>query len=135
MSGISSISIALETRLSQIASPLATEYENVPYTPVAGTPYQSLNLLLNDPINAELSRRYQEQGYLQVTLRYPVGMGKADALAKAQAIRDWFYRGLSLAYSDVIVTISATPMIGAAQIDDGNRYMLPVKIPFTAQSS
>jgi hypothetical protein len=135
MSGTYSISIALETRLSLIASPLATEYENVPYTPVAGTPYQSLNLLLNTPVNAELSARYQEQGFLQVTLHYPVGTGKADALVKAQAIREWFYRGLSLAASDVIVTIGATPIIGVAQIDDGNRYAIPVKIPFIAQSN
>ena len=134
MSGASSVSVALETRLSLIANPISTQWENVVYTPVSGTPYQAVNLLFAKPLNEEKGTRYIENGYMQITLRYPIGKGKGEALTKAQSIREWFYRGLPLAADGVTVIIDLTPEIGVAQID-GDRYSLPVKVSFRAYNN
>jgi len=129
--GAASIAVALETRLAAMTSPLATQWENATYTPVSGTPYQAVNLLLAQPLNDERSSRYVDQGYMQVTLRYPVNTGKGAALGQAQTLRDWFYRGLALAAGGVTVTITDAPEICPASID-GDRYAVPVKIRFRA---
>lgn len=129
--GASSVAVALETRLAAIASPLATQWENAVYTPVSDTPYQAVNLLLARPLNDERSSRYVDQGYMQVTLRYPINTGKGTAYAAAQALRDWFYRGLALAAGGVTVLITDAPEISPAMID-GDRYAVPVKIRFRA---
>ena len=129
--GAASVAVALETRLAAIASPLATQWENALYTPISGTPYQAVKLLMAQPLNDERSARYVDQGYMQVTLRYPIDTGKGTALAAAQAVRDWFYRGLSLAAGGVTVLITDAPEIAPASVD-GDRYALPVKIRFRA---
>lgn len=132
--GAPEVRVALETRLAAIASPLTTQWENKTYVPIGGTPYQQIALLLADPTNPEMGRLYQENGYLQITLRYPLGSGPQDAQTHAQALRDWFYRGLQVAANGLTVTINRTPTIGPAFVD-GDRYCIPVKVRFFANVS
>lgn len=131
MPGQPDLRMALETRLKAIATPLSTAWENALFTPVANTPYQQVNLVLAAPINPEMGRLYQENGYMQVTLRYPLNTGAGAAQTRAQAIRDWLYRGLSVAANGLTVTINRTPAIGASFVD-GDRFCIPVKISFFA---
>jgi hypothetical protein len=134
MTGAPDAKIALETRLAAIASPLATQWENALYTPISGTPYQQAYLLLAEPNNSEMGRYYQEQGIFQINLRYPINVGAGAAWARAQALREWFYRGLSLAANGLTVTINRTPTIAPGAID-GDRYVLPVKARFVANNA
>lgn len=129
--GAPDIRTALETRLAAITSPLATQWENAAFVPTAGTPYQQVTLLLADPSNPEMGRFYQEQGYLQINLRYPINTGPGVAMARAQALRDWFYRGLQVAANGINVTVNRTPTISPAAVD-GDRYVVPVKVRFFA---
>jgi hypothetical protein len=129
MAGAVSIRKALETRLAAIASPLATQWENTKYVPVADTPYQRVTILLADPANVENSARYQELGFMQIDLRYPVNNGPLTVWAKAQAVRDWFPRGLTLTADSVNVTINKTTAISVGFIDD-DRYVISTKVPF-----
>lgn len=132
--GYPDIRVALETRLAAIASPLATQFENDSFKPIAGTPYQQANLLLADPANPEIGRLYQENGYMQITLRYPIGVGPGAVQVRAQALRDWFYRGLCLAANGLTVTINRTPTISPSFVD-GDRFCIPVKVRFFANVS
>lgn len=129
--GAPDIRKALETRLAAIAAPLATQWENKTFVPVAGTPYQNVNLLLAEPLNLEMGGMYQQSGYMQVTLRYSIGDGPALAEVRAQAIRDWFYKGLQVAANGITVTINKTPSI-VNPFNDGDRYCIPVKVRFFA---
>lgn len=131
MTGIADVRSALEARLNAIALPLDSQWENTNYVPVSGTPYQKIDLLLADPVNPEMGRLYQETGYMQVSLRFAINEGAGAASAKAQSIRDWFYRGLTLAANGLTVTINRTPIIRSAFID-GDRFVVPVKISFLA---
>lgn len=129
MSGAVSVRKALETRLAAMSGGIATVWENVNYTPVAGTPYQTVFLLLADPIPLEWGSAYSEVGYLQVTLRYPTNTGSGAAMLQAQAIRAWFTKNLSITADGVVVVINRTPTIGNGVID-GDRYAVAVKIRF-----
>ena len=125
------IRAALETALAAMSPALDTAWENRAYTPVVGTPYQRVNLLLADPDNPEMGRFTQERGFLQVQLVYPLGDGPGAATARAELIRDSFYRGLALTASGIVTTIEKTPEIAPARIEE-DRYVLTVRVRFFA---
>jgi len=125
------IRAALETALAAMSPALATAWENLPYVPVVGTPYQRVNLLLADPDNPEMGRFTQERGFLQVQLVYPLGTGPGAAAERAELIRDTFYRGLALTASGVTTTIEKTPEIAPARIEE-DRYVVTCRIRFFA---
>jgi hypothetical protein len=128
----SAISNALETRLAAIASPIATAWENVNFTPTAGVPYQSVDVLFAEPENPTFGNAFNRQrGLLQVSLRYPANTGRQAALTRAEAIKNWFPRGLSLAASGITTTIERTPEIAKGGADD-DRYIINVRIRFFA---
>ena len=129
---IVNIRAALETRLNAISPSLATAWESVPYTPVTGTPFQQVNLLLNEAENPTLGDgMYRVTGFLQVLLCYPPGTGPKAASARAELIRNQFQRGLGLSSGGTDVLIDRTPTIAPAIID-GDRYRIPVTVYFSA---
>lgn len=122
---------ALETALDGMTPALATAWENMPYQPTPGTPYQRVYLLAAEPDNPEMGTTATERGYLQVTLCYPLDKGPGDAMSRAELIRSTFVRGTSFVASGVTTTIEKTPEIAPAMIE-ADRYCLPVKIRFFA---
>jgi hypothetical protein len=74
------------------------------------------------------------QGIFQVTLEYPQNVGPSVAEARAKLLADWFYRGLSLTASGVIVTINRASYIMAGFVD-GDRWAVPVRIFYSANIS
>jgi hypothetical protein len=109
-----------------------TVFENAPYNSTPGVPFQIVSLVMADPLNSEMGNYFQEQGYMQVTLYYPYGVGTNDVMSQAYLLRDYFFKGLSLTAKGVTVTINRTPTIGNGVID-GDRFAVPVKIRFNAQ--
>lgn len=123
---------ALETRLSIIAGPLATAWDNADFDPTPGTPYQRVALLTaetENPAQGSVFTRYL--GILQITLMYPTGDGASNADVRAELIRAWFPRNLSLVNSGVTVTIDKTPYKMTGFVD-GDRWAVPIRIPYYA---
>lgn len=124
---------AIEKRLATLSPNISTAFENAPFTPVAATPYQRLNLLPNTPDNSiQGAGSYFERGLFQITLAYPNGTGPAASEAQAQLIRAHFRRGTSMLESGVTVIVTDTPRVSPAMID-GDRYTTPISIPYQAQ--
>lgn len=130
---LKSIKAALEARLLGITSPLPTAWENVVFTPpVDGGPYQVVTMLPATPENPTMGDGfYREVGLIQISLSYPVNGGSGPVYTKAEAIRDWFYRGLSLASGGITVIIARTPAVGPGRpVED--RYVMPISIRYFA---
>lgn len=128
---IISVRIALETALSGMSPALSTAFENTKFTPVAGTPYQLVHLLLASPDNSEFGSRHREQGYMQVKLMYPLQAGTAEVAARAELIRSTFKRGNTFSNGGVTVVIDKTPEIVPGTVE-GDRYAVAVKVRFFA---
>lgn len=128
------VRIALETALAAMSPALATAWENADYSPVEGTPYQAVFLLPAEPDNPEMGRLAREQGILQISLRYPLGSGPAAAQARAELIRDTFYRGGSFTASGITTTIERTPHILPGRAEE-DRWVVPVRVRFYAYFS
>lgn len=129
---LASVRSALESALDGMSPSLATVWENHPYTPVAGTPYQRAFLLPAEPDNIEIGPGYTERGIFQVSLFYPLDAGSGAITARAEAIRDTFPFAASLTSGSVTVNIIATPEIGPARTED-DRFMVPVRIRWHAR--
>jgi hypothetical protein len=129
---IINVRAALETKLNGMTPALPTVWENTPYTPVVGTPYQQAWLLPATPDNPTLGDGfYREQGIFQITLMYPLQAGSAAAAARAELIRTTFKRGTSMVSGAVTVRIDKTPEISSGRVD-GDRFAVPVKIRWFA---
>ena len=126
---------ALEAALQAITPSIATAFENDTSTPPApATPYQRVNVLFSTPANLENTASYEERGFMQVTLCYPLKTGPGGATARAELIRAAFPRGRNLTAGGVITLIPNTPEIMPGFVD-GDRFCVPVRIRFSAQIS
>jgi hypothetical protein len=120
---------ALEVRLNALTPPLPTAWENSSFIqPV--TAFQRVSLLPANTSNPTFGDTLaEEKGILQVTLCYPQGNGPVDAMTRAELLRAWFPRGLSISAGGITVRIRGKPSIGPAQYEPGI-YALPVSIPY-----
>ncbi len=124
----------LEQALAAASLAIATQYENGPiYVPVLGVPYQRCTILFAKPDNTEFGASYGEQGFMQVDLAYPDGAGTVDANARADVLRTTFKRTASFSASGLVVNIMNTPEVFGPGQNTGDRYMLALRIPFSAQ--
>lgn len=126
------IRTALETKLNALTPTLSTAWESVPFTPVVGTAYQQVNLMIADTLNPTLGgEHYRIKGFMQVLLCYPPNAGAKTASTRADLLVNHFKRGTSLTSGGVTVIIDKTPSIAPALID-GVLYKIPVSIYFSA---
>jgi hypothetical protein len=126
------IRAALETHLNAMTPALSTAWENVAFTPVNGTPYQRVNLLMAAPDNRYMGcDRRIEQGIFQITLNYPIDKGAAPAEARANLIIEHFKRSTKLVSGGQWVQVIRTPakkVLGA----DGAVFKIVVSINWQA---
>lgn len=124
---------ALETRLDLLTPQIPTAWENVEYSASSGTPFQRAYLLPGNnesPVfgSTELVR---ELGLFQISLYYPIGRGMKDVSERAELIRAWFPRGLTLVSGGVNVIIQKRASVAPAN-RDGEWTVLPLSIPYFA---
>jgi hypothetical protein len=123
---------ALEVALNAMSPALATAWENVNFTPTAGTAFQVVNFIFAEPDNATMgSGFYTERGTMQIRLCYPTQTGTLNAATRAELLRTTFKRGNTFTKDAVRVIIQRTPEIATGYIE-GDRFILTVKIRFYA---
>lgn len=125
------IRAALETALNNMSPALATAWENTPFNPVSGVPYQQVFIDPAEPYHQEFGQLYEQSGIFQINLRYPLQNGIAEAQTRGELVQGIFKRGLSFSSDGVTVTIQKTPAIGRGAVVD-NRWFLPIRIYFYA---
>lgn len=128
------IRAALETALAAMSPSLTTAYENVPFTPPASSsPYQRAFVMFAEPDDPEAGHSMHiERGIFQVNLLYPLQAGDSTARARAEAIKTTFRRGATFTKDSINTVVEKTPEAGQGT-PDGDRWMIPVKIRFSAQ--
>lgn len=122
---------ALLTALAAMTPSLPVASTNEQYKPTVGTAYQRADVLFAEPDNAEFGRNWQERGFLQVSLCYPVNSNLDDTMARIDALRVTFARGQSFTNGGTTVTVNRTPIVLPGQVD-GAFFVTPVRIPFIA---
>jgi len=119
----------LESHLAKFDT-FPTAWEGVKVEPVL--PYQAVHLTMTSAKTGTISQRglAEEQGFLQITLFYPVGLGMKDIEQRASDLRAYFY-GWNTIANNLQLVIHSPPLIGGAFLS-GNAIALPITINFTA---
>lgn len=126
------IKAALETKLKEQDPDFATAWENLDFTPSPGVPHQEAWVLFAKPVSYGFGDEFTRfLGYLQVTVSYPTNQGAGYALERAEALANWFKRGLSMVNGGVTTIVEERPEIGAGRVD-GDRYKINVFVRFFA---
>tara|TARA_R110000796_G_scaffold42012_5_gene104146 strand:+ start:1871 stop:2269 length:399 start_codon:yes stop_codon:yes gene_type:complete len=84
---------------------LPINYENMPYTPIAGTAYATLTNLPNQIDSLSLSDMNETSGIFRIILRYPTDGGAIAPKTKSEQIMAYYPIGSSVAYSGQSATI------------------------------
>jgi hypothetical protein len=109
-----------------------TAYQNTIYPTIIGVPFQMVFMIPFKPDDlVQGSGYYKEHGVFQVTLVYPLGVGRGAIIARAELIRNAFKKGSTFFNNGITVTIPNPPELGnfAGTADSFN---LPVKIGYSA---
>lgn len=123
---------ALETHLLAIAPAISTAFENAAFLPVNGVPYQRVSHLLAKPDDLAYTNDVtQDMGVMQVSLMYPIGKGRGEALTRGAVIRNHFSAApRQLTNGGVTIYITSTPHVSGGLVD-GDRWVIPVSITWT----
>lgn len=122
---------ALESGLNAITPALSTAWQNDAFVPVTGTPWQRVDILYTEPDNIEFGNVFRQDGFMQVSLFYPLKVGTATAETRAELIRSTFKRGNTYTNSGVDVIVDKTPEITQGRRDD-DWWNVNVRIRFFA---
>lgn len=124
------IDAALESHLLTMANLPPVAWEDVSYKPVIGVAYLQVNQLRNTPIEYGIANDIREdRGILQVTVVYPGGRGKVDALNLASKVAGHFPIDTDIILGDYHLSITNHPTVHTGIPDEG-WYRVPVSIPW-----
>ena len=92
---------ALETRLNALSPSVPIAWENAAFSPATSL-FQRVNFLPARTENPTFGDdMHRESGIFQVSVYGAVGKGYAESLMRAELIRSWFPRGLSLVNGEI----------------------------------
>lgn len=122
---------ALEAAVLSL-SPLDTEFENQPFDPPSGEPYQRITFLPASPDDPTYAGgMVRENGLLQVDLCYPKGDGAGPAVMQAETLRAALVRGVTHVQNATTVQFSRTATIFPAKID-ADRFIVTLRWTYFA---
>ncbi len=123
---------AIRRRLATLTPALPTALEGVPFNAPTGM-YQRLQFVINPPTDPTFGNYYHRENIqVQIFVADKLDVGTAGAITRAQVLRDWFYKGLTLTESGVRMHVLRTPQIAGATVA-GDRVIVPVLIPLTVE--
>lgn len=129
---IINIKAAIETAINGMTPVLPTAWENIPYNPIAGTPYQQVWFLSFMPGQREFGiTSHQVNSYFQIDLLYPLLAGTNAVLNRAELIKSLFKQGSTFTNAGQSVNITQTPTVSSGRVE-GDRWKVSVKVYYSA---
>jgi len=123
---------AIRTRLAALTPALPTALEGIPFTAPTGM-YQRLQFVITPPTDPTFGTYFHRENIqVQIFVADKLDVGTAGAITRAQVLRDWFHKGLTLTESGVRMHVLSTPQIAGATVAS-DRIIVPVLIPLTVE--
>lgn len=129
---IKEIKKAVRARLKALTPALPTALEAMSFTPPTGM-YQRLQFLIEPPTDPTFGTYfYRENVQVQIFVVDELDKGTTNAETRAELIRDWFGKGLTLTEGNVRMHVLRTPQVSSAAVA-ADRIIVPVLIQITAE--
>lgn len=123
---------AVRRRLAALTPSLPTAFEGIPFTAPTGM-YQRLQFVISPPTDPTFGTYFHRENIqVQIFVADQLDVGTAGAFARAEVLRDWFYKGLTLTESGVRMHVLRTPQIAGASVTS-DRIIVPVLIPLIVE--
>jgi len=123
---------AVRRRLAALTPSLPTAFEGISFVPPTGM-YQRLQFVINPPTDPTFGAYYHRENIqVQIFVADKLDVGTAGAITRAEVLREWFYKGLTLEESGVRMHVLRTPQIAGASVTS-DRIIVPVLIPLTVE--
>jgi hypothetical protein len=123
---------AIRRHLSLLSPQLPTALEGISFVPPAGM-YQRLQFLINPPTDPVFGRYFHRENIqIQLFVSDKVDTGDSAAIERAELLRDWFHKGLTLNEGGFRMHILRTPQIAGTAVV-GDRVIVPVLIPLMVE--
>ena len=128
MSVILNTKRALERRLKTAFPAVKIAYPGVAFTAPTEELYMRLQYIVQRPDDPVIGDRYyRERITFQVFIMDVIGKGSANAIAKAEQVRDLFYKGWDTLEQDSKIYVLRTPQI-SNEVITSDRLVVPVFI-------
>lgn len=129
---IKEVKKAVRERLKALTPALPTALEGISFTPPTGM-YQRLQFVVEPPTDPTFGTYfYRENVQVQIFVVDKLDVGTTNAEARAELIRDWFNKGLTLTEGNVRMHVLRTPHVSSAAVA-ADRIIVPVLIQITAE--
>lgn len=129
---ITTAQTAVRRRLAALTPSLPTAFEGIPFTAPTGM-YQRLQFVISPPTDPTYGTYFHRENIqVQIFVADQLDVGTAGAFSRAQVLRDWFYKGLTLEESGVRMHVLRTPQIAGASVTS-DRIIVPVLIPLIVE--
>jgi len=123
---------AVRTHLNTLTPKLPTAYEGIDFVTPIGM-YQRLQFMVGPPTDPTFGPWfYRENVEVQIFVVDKLGVGTTAAKARAEVLRDWFHKGLTLTEGDVRMHVLRTPHVSSAAVA-ADRIIVPVLISLTVE--
>lgn len=124
---------AAERHLSTMTPPLPTAWEGASFQPPIDQAYQRVQFQIQTPEDPVLGLGfYRERLTMQVFIAGLNNKGASEVIARAEAIRNRFSKGLVLNEGNVKIHVLRTPQISGTMIAS-DRIICPVLIELVAE--
>lgn len=123
---------ALTARLQTLSGLPSVAWENVPFTPTAGSMYLKPSLLPGEPVQAELGTNglNMHTGLYQISVFAPAGAGVAAVNTLVNAICDHFKRGTELTYGGI--TVRMVKAFPSPMMQETDWIQIPITVMWRA---
>lgn len=124
---------AVRKHLNNLVPKLPTALEGISFKPPAKGMYQRLQFVISRPTDPVLGTGYYRENIeIQIFVVDKLDVGTADAETRAELIRDWFHKGLTLIEGNFRMHVLRTPHVSSASIA-ADKIIVPVLIPLTVE--
>ena len=124
---------AVRKHLANLSPKLPTALEGISFTPPATGMYQRLQFLISRPTDPVFGRGYYRENIeVQIFVVDKLDVGTTEAESRAELIRDWFHKGLTLVEGNFRMHVLRTPHVSSAAIS-ADRIIVPVLIPLVVE--
>lgn len=124
---------AIRRRLSALTPSLPTALEGISFVPPSTGLYQRLQFVVSNPTDPVLGRGYYRENIeVQIFVVDKLDKGTTTAETRAEVLRDWFHKGLTLVEGNFRMHVLRTPHVSSAAVS-ADRIIVPLLIPLTVE--
>lgn len=125
--------LAVRKHLNNLLPKYPTAFEGITLAPSPHGMYQRLQFVISRPTDPVFGTGYYRENIeVQIFVVDKLDVGTTEVESRAELIRDWFHKGLTLVEGTFRMHVLTTPHVSSAAVA-ADKIIVPVLIPLTVE--